>query len=113
VTGFLPVRFASPTGYGEEMVTGYLCQFGNSLNFSGMMSALEISALAGSAAAAGAVNALAGGGTLLTFPTLLAFGTPPLVANATSTLALVLGTSGGIFGNRQHLKAITPIGVGS
>ena len=78
-----------------------------------MMSALEISALAGSAAAAGAVNALAGGGTLLTFPTLLAFGTPPLVANATSTLALVLGTSGGIFGNRQHLKAITPLGVGS
>ena len=90
------------------MATGYLCQFGNPLNFCRMMSALEISGLAGSAAAAGAVNALAGGGTLLTFPTLLAFGTPPLVANATSTLALVIGTSGGIFGNRQHLKAITP-----
>jgi len=78
------------------------------LTLIGMMSALEITGLAGSAAGAGAVNALAGGGTLLTFPTLLAFGTPPLVANATSTLALVMGTSGGILGNRQHLKAITP-----
>jgi hypothetical protein len=73
-----------------------------------MLSAFETAGLAGSAVGAGAVNALAGGGTLLTFPTLLAFGTPPLVANATSTLALVLGTGGGIFGNRQHLKAVTP-----
>ena len=77
------------------------------------ISGWEIIGLVSSAAGAGAINAVAGGGTLLTFPTLLAFGTPPLVANATSTLALVLGTSGGIFGNRQHLKAITPIGVGS
>jgi uncharacterized membrane protein YfcA len=73
-----------------------------------VLSALEIAGLAGSAVGAGAVNALAGGGTLLTFPTLLAFGTPPLVANATSTLALVLGTSGGVVGNRRHLKAIAP-----
>jgi len=73
-----------------------------------MLSALEITGLAASAAGAGAVNALAGGGTLLTFPTLLAFGTPPLMANATSTLALVIGTSGGVFGNRQHLQAIAP-----
>ena len=73
-----------------------------------MLSALEITGLAASAAGAGVVNALAGGGTLLTFPTLLAFGTTPLVANATSTLALVIGTSGGVFGNRQHLQAIAP-----
>jgi uncharacterized membrane protein YfcA len=64
--------------------------------------------LIGSAVGAGAINAVAGGGTLLTFPTLLAFGTSPVVANATSTLALVLGTSGGMFGNRQHIKTIVP-----
>jgi uncharacterized membrane protein YfcA len=73
-----------------------------------MMSDLEIIGLAGSAAAAGVINAVAGGGTILTFPTLLAFGTSPVVANATSTLALVIGTSGGMVGNRQHLGAIKP-----
>ncbi len=52
-----------------------------------MMSGWEIIGLAGSAAGAGAVNAVAGGGTLLTFPTLLAFGVSPVTANATSTLA--------------------------
>ena len=51
------------------------------------------------------INAVAGGGTLLTFPTLLAFGTSPVMANATSTLALVIGTSGGMFGNRQYISA--------
>jgi uncharacterized membrane protein YfcA len=73
-----------------------------------MMSALEIIGLAGSAVGAGAINAVAGGGTLITFPTLLAFGTSPVVANATSRLALVIGTSGGMVGNRLHLKAVTP-----
>lgn len=41
---------------------------------------------------AGAINSVAGGGTLLTFPSLLAFGVPPIAANATSTLALVPGS---------------------
>lgn len=56
--------------------------------------------------AAGVINAIAGGGTLITFPTLLLFGTPPLVANATSTLALVLGTGGSVFGYRHHLTSV-------
>jgi len=73
-----------------------------------MISDLEMIGLAGSAVGAGAINAVAGGGTLLTFPTLLAFGTSPVVANATSTLALVIGTSGGMVGNRQHLQAVKP-----
>jgi len=68
----------------------------------------EIIGLVASAAGAGMINAVAGGGTLLTFPTLLAFGTSPVVANATSTLALVLGTSGGMLGNRKNLPAIKP-----
>jgi uncharacterized protein len=73
-----------------------------------MMSGWEIIGLAGSAVGGGAINAVAGGGTLLTFPTLLAFGTAPVTANATSTLALVIGTSGAMFGNRRHTKAIRP-----
>jgi uncharacterized membrane protein YfcA len=68
----------------------------------------EMLGLLAAAVAGGAINAVAGGGTLVTFPTLLVFGTPPIVANATSTLALVVGTSGGIFGYRQHLVAVRP-----
>lgn len=70
------------------------------------MSLAEILGLILAGVAAGAVNAVAGGGTLLTFPTLLAFGTTPVVANATSTLALVVGTAGGVFGYRQHFEAV-------
>jgi uncharacterized membrane protein YfcA len=60
------------------------------------------------AAAGGAINAVAGGGTLVTFPALLLFGTPPIIANATSTLALVIGTSGSIYGYRKHLDPVRP-----
>ena len=42
-----------------------------------------------SAFCAGVVNSIAGGGTLLTFPTLLWAGVPAVTANATSTMALV------------------------
>ena len=72
------------------------------------MTGWEIFGLVASAAGGGAINAIAGGGTLLTFPTLLAFGTKPVIANATSTLALVIGTSGGMFGNRQYIQPILP-----
>jgi len=68
----------------------------------------EVVGLVCAAAAGGAINAVAGGGTLVTFPALLLFNTPPIVANATSTLALVVGTSGGIYGFRQHLPAVKP-----
>ncbi len=72
------------------------------------MSGLEILALTAAALAAGAINAVAGGGTLLTFPTLLLCGTPPIVANATSTLALLVGNAGSIFGFRQQFAAVKP-----
>jgi uncharacterized membrane protein YfcA len=62
--------------------------------------------LAVSAAAAGLINAVAGGGTLVTFPTLLLVGTPSVVANATSTLALVIGTFGGVLGYRRQLAQV-------
>lgn len=69
---------------------------------------MEILGLLLAAALGGAINAVAGGGTLVTFPTLLAFGTPSIIANATSTLALVIGTSGSIYGFRRHLAPIKP-----
>jgi hypothetical protein len=59
-----------------------------------------------SAMAAGVINAVAGGGTLITFPALLLARTPSVIANATSTLALVLGTSGGVFGYRRQLDPV-------
>ena len=55
------------------------------------------------AAAAGAVNAMAGGGTLLTFPTIVGLGVTPLVANATSTVALWPGSLGSMWGYRHEL----------
>ncbi|MFH1524401.1 MAG: sulfite exporter TauE/SafE family protein [Chloroflexota bacterium] len=56
------------------------------------------------AVAAGLVNALAGGGTLLTFPTLLAIGLPAVSANVTNTIALCPGFLGGILGQAKDLK---------
>lgn len=53
------------------------------------------------ALAAGFVNALAGGGTLITFPILIATGIQPVTANITNTVALVPGTVGGIIGQRK------------
>ena len=72
------------------------------------MTGTDTIALAASAAAAGAVNAIAGGGTLLTFPTLLLIGTPAVIANATSTVALVVGTAGSLFGYRRQIAIVRP-----
>ncbi len=68
----------------------------------------EALALCAIGAAAGAVNAVAGGGTLLTFPALIFFGTTAIVANATNTLALFLGTAGSIFSFRRQLAVVKP-----
>ena len=70
------------------------------------MTVTEALFLAATAAAAGMINAIAGGGTLLTFPALLFFGTPAVQANATSTVALVIGTAGSIVGFRGQIAAV-------
>lgn len=54
--------------------------------------------------AAGAINSVAGGGTLLTFPVLIWLGLDPRVANGTSTVALWPGLFGGLFGYRRELE---------
>lgn len=66
----------------------------------------EIISLLAAACAAGMINAVAGGGTLITFPVLILFGIPPVVANATSTLALVVGTSGSLYGFRARIASL-------
>src|SRR4026207_880404 len=54
--------------------------------------------------AAGVINSIAGGGTLITFPVLIWLGLDPKVANATSTVALWPGLFGGLFGFRKELE---------
>ena len=82
------------------------------------LSTLDL-ALAGLAAlAGGAVNALAGGGTLITFPALTALGVPAQAANVTNTVALSPGYLGGTYGQRRdlagqgrRLRWLVPVGV--
>ena len=56
------------------------------------------------AIAAGAINALAGGGTLITFPMLTAVGVPAVAANVTNTVALCPGYIGGTLAQRNDLQ---------
>ncbi len=53
--------------------------------------------------AAGTINTVVGSGTLVTFPTLLAFGVPPLTANVSNTIGLVPGSVSGAIGYRREL----------
>lgn len=55
---------------------------------------------------AGGVNSVAGGGTLITFPCLMALGLPGIAANATSTLAIWPGSIGSMWGFRKELRAV-------
>jgi uncharacterized protein len=54
--------------------------------------------------AAGSVNAIVGSGSLITFPTLLAFGFPPIVANVSNNVGLVPGNVSGAIGYRRELS---------
>lgn len=70
------------------------------------------------AVAAGMVNALAGGGTLITFPVLVALGMPAVAANVTNTVALCPGYLGGTFaqrkdltGQKQRLWLLLPVSI--
>src|SRR3954451_25463330 len=51
----------------------------------------------------GFVNSIAGGGSLLTFPTLVWVGIDPVTASATNTVGLWPGSLGGVVGFRRHL----------
>ncbi len=58
--------------------------------------------------AAGTINTVVGSGTLITFPTLLAMGVPPVTANVSNTLGLVPGSLSGAIGYRRELVGQRP-----
>jgi uncharacterized protein len=60
----------------------------------------------GTAVIAGAINTIAGGGTLLTFPTLIWLGMPSVMANATNTVAIWPGSLGSVWGYRRELAGV-------
>lgn len=67
------------------------------------MDAVSLSLAFGAAFLAGAINSVAGGGTMISFPTLVALGLPPVVANATSTVGIWPGSLGSVYGFRREL----------
>lgn len=69
-----------------------------------MEEAWEYALLAAAAFAAGAINAVAGGGSLISFPALIAAGYPAKTANVTNTVALWPGYVGGSIGYREELR---------
>jgi len=68
------------------------------------LSALELLLIALAAVAAGLVNAIAGGGSLISFPVLTAVGLPPVMANVTNTVALLPGYGGAATAQRRDLR---------
>lgn len=75
------------------------------------MTPLEILAIFGAGLAAGTINTIVGSGSLITFPTLLAFGFAPLQANVSNTVGLVPGSVSGAFGYRRELAGQRPRAV--
>jgi uncharacterized membrane protein YfcA len=67
------------------------------------LSVLSLATIAAVSAVGSAANSVAGGGTLLTFPALVALGVPPVAANATSTVALWPGSLSSMLGYRREL----------
>ena len=72
------------------------------------MSSLAALAILGVGLAAGTLNTIVGSGSLITFPTLLALGYPPVVANVSNTVGLVTGSISGAVGYRRELEGQRP-----
>jgi uncharacterized membrane protein YfcA len=72
------------------------------------MSVLEALAIVGVGLAAGTINTIVGSGSLITFPTLLAFGFTPIVANVSNTVGLVPGSLSGAIAYRRELEGQRP-----
>ena len=68
------------------------------------LSGLDYAAAGAAAAAAGLVNAIAGGGTLISFPTLVGLGVPAVTSNVTNTVSLVPGYLAGSWAQRSELS---------
>lgn len=68
-----------------------------------LLSALDAVAIILAGIAAGTINTVVGSGSLITFPTLLAVGYPPVLANVTNTVGLAPGSFSGSVGYRREL----------
>jgi uncharacterized membrane protein YfcA len=87
----------------------------------GHLSPLQLLLVGAAGLAAGAINSIAGAGSLLTFPALLAAGLPPLQANISNSIGLVPGSLSGAWGYRGELQRnvrqaailCVPAGVGA
>ena len=81
------------------------------------MTPLDATAVIAAGMAAGTINTVVGSGTLVTFPTLLAVGLPPVAANVTNTVGLVPGSLSGAVGYRRELagqrRRLVLLGAGS
>jgi uncharacterized membrane protein YfcA len=82
------------------------------------MTPAQAALVAGAGVLAGAINAVAGGGTLVAFPALLAVGVGPLTANITCSVGLITGYAGGsvayrreLAGQRDRFRALAPVAV--
>jgi uncharacterized membrane protein YfcA len=64
---------------------------------------LQALAIFAAGLAAGTINTVVGSGTLITFPTLLALGYPPVLANVSNNVGLVPGAASGVHGYRKEL----------
>jgi uncharacterized membrane protein YfcA len=73
---------------------------------------LKLALVVVSALIAGIMNSIAGAGTLVTFPALIAFGVPPINANATSTVALWPAAAASMWGYRDELRGSRPWALG-
>jgi|GEM_PF-1907907 len=71
----------------------------------------EYVVLVGAAIVAGALNAIAGGGSFISLPVLLFYGVPPTTANATSAASLLPGYVGSLFGFRRDVAPPPALGV--
>jgi uncharacterized protein len=67
------------------------------------VSLLEAVAIVAAGFAAGVINTVVGSGSLITFPTLVALGYPPVVANVSNSVGLVPGSMAGAWGYRREL----------
>jgi len=72
------------------------------------MTLAEYALIFAAAIGAGIVNVVAGAGTLITFPTLLAIGVPPVVANISNTIGLIPASLAGAYGFRRELSGMWP-----
>lgn len=79
---------------------------GPTVSFMTDLSLTSCLAAFGAAFLAGAVNSVAGGGTLISFPVLLAIGLPPVVANVTNTMGIWPGAFGSIWGFRKEIARL-------